>query len=202
MGDAKSQSICKQLYWELKDDYGRFNYLSWLLRSVPGRTGFMLRRRLLGKYFSHLGENVAIHPGVKIRGVHKLSVGDNVGLGEDIFIQAEGGVIIGNNVALGPGVKIWSANHKFEGLGPVNDMDYEYKKVVIEDDVWIGANCFIMPGVTLQRGSIVSACSVVGIKQYPPYSIIAGHPARVIGTRYEKAKEFSAQENSEKAKLI
>jgi len=189
MNNPNSPGICKQLYWELKDYYGRFNLLSWLIRSVPGRTGFLLRRRLLGKYFAFLGENVAIHPGVKIRGVHKLSVGNNVGLGEDIFIQAEGEVTIGSNVALGPGVKIWSANHMFEGLGPVNDTDYEYKKVVIEDDVWIGANCFIMPGVTIQRGSIVSACSVVGVKPYPPYSIIAGHPARAIGNRQTEVTE-------------
>jgi acetyltransferase-like isoleucine patch superfamily enzyme len=179
----------KQFYWEMKDYYGRFNFLSWLLRSVPCRTGFMLRRRLLGKYFANFGENVAIHPGVKIRGVHALSVGDNVGLGEDAFIQATGGVTIGNNVALGPGVKIWSTNHKFAGLGPVNDEEYEYKPILIEDDVWIGANCFIMPGVIIQRGSIVSACSVVGVKTYPPYSIIAGHPARVIGNRQGEEKQ-------------
>jgi acetyltransferase-like isoleucine patch superfamily enzyme len=143
----------------------------------------------LGKYFASFGENVNFFPGVKIRGVHKLSVGDNVGLGEDVFIQAEGGVEIRNNVALGPGVKIWSMNHRFEGQGPVNYADYEFKKIVIEDDVWIGPNCFIMPGVTIQRGSIVSACSVVGVKTYPPYSIIPGHPARVIGNRQGEAKE-------------
>jgi acetyltransferase-like isoleucine patch superfamily enzyme len=189
MSKVKSPGVLKLLYWELKDYYARFNLLSWLIRSVPGRAGFLLRSRLLGKYFASLGENVYIYPGVKIRGVHKLSIGNEVGLGEDVFIQAEGGVTIGNNVALGPRVMIWSMNHKIEGQSPITDEHYEYKKVVIEDDVWIGANCFIMPGVTIQRGSIVSACSVVGVKAYPPYSIIAGHPARVIGNRQGEAKE-------------
>jgi acetyltransferase-like isoleucine patch superfamily enzyme len=189
MEKIKFSYICKRFYWDMKNYYGRFNYLSWLIRNFPGPTGFLLRSRLLGKYFAHFGENVTIHSGVKIRCVHLLSVGDNVGLGDDVFIQAAGEVTIGNNVALGPGVKIWSANHKFEGLSPVNNVDYEYKKVVIEDDVWIGANCFIMPGVTIQRGSIVSAGSVVGVKAYPPYSIIAGHPARIIGSRQEQERK-------------
>jgi acetyltransferase-like isoleucine patch superfamily enzyme len=186
MEKIKYCDILKNFYWEFKDYYGRFNYLSWLIRNIPGKAGILLRRRMLGKYFAHFGENVGFLAGVKIRNVHKLSVGDNVGLGDDVFIQAGGEVTIGNNVALGPGVKIWSINHNFEGLGPVNDIHYDRKKVVIDDDVWIGANCFIMPGVTIQRGSIVSACSLVGVKAYPPYSIIAGHPARVIGNRQEK----------------
>jgi len=189
MNKVDSPPICKQFYWELKDYYGRFHLLSWILRSIPGQTGSLLRVRLLRKYFASFGENVNFFPGVKIRGVHKLSVGNNVGLGEDVFIQASGGVEIGNNVALGPGVKIWSMNHKLDGSGPANDEDYEYKKIVIEDDVWIAANCFIMPGVTIQKGSVVSACSVVGVKVYPPYSIIAGHPARVIGNRQGETKQ-------------
>lgn len=183
MNKINSIRILKQCYWELKDPYGRFNFLSWLFRSFPGETGSLLRRRLLGRYFASFGENVSFFPGVKIRGASRLKIGDNVGLGEDVFINAGGGVEIGNNVALGPGVKIWSMNHKYEGHGPVNDDDYEMKPVVIEHDVWIGANCFIMPGVTIKKGSVVSACSVVGVKVYPPYAIIAGHPARVIGNR-------------------
>jgi acetyltransferase-like isoleucine patch superfamily enzyme len=176
-------NIFKLLYWELSDKYGRFNYLSWLLRNIPCKVGNRLRCHFLGKYCASFGHNITFFPGIKIRGVPMLSIGNNVSLGEDNFLQATGGIEIGNNVALGPSVKIWSVNHKYEGLGAVNDVDYDYKKVVIEDDVWIGANCFIMPGVTIQKGSIVSAGSIVGIKLYPPYSIIAGHPARVIGNR-------------------
>ena len=50
-------------------------------------------------------------------------------------------------------------------------------------DCWIGANAFIMPGANLGEGTIVSAGSVVGGKAVPPYKILAGNPARVIGSR-------------------
>lgn len=183
----KSPNILRLLYGDLDDNDGRFDYLSWLLRTLPGKAGGRIRGAVLGRYFASFGKNVEYFPGVKIRGVHNLSIGDNVGLGEDLFIQANGGVEIGNNVAIGPGVKIWSVNHKFGKTGPVND--YELKKVVIEDDVWIAANCFIMPGVTIPRGTIISACSVVGVKAYPPYRIIAGHPARVISCRQGEGED-------------
>jgi len=54
--------------------------------------------------------------------------------------------------------------------------------VTIEDDVWLGANVFVMPGVTIGKGAIVSAGSVVN-KSVPSYAIVVGNPARVIGWR-------------------
>ena len=56
-------------------------------------------------------------------------------------------------------------------------------EVIIGNDVWISSNAFILPGVVLPDGVVVSAGSVVGIKAYSPYSIVAGNPARVIGSR-------------------
>jgi acetyltransferase-like isoleucine patch superfamily enzyme len=178
-------SAWKILYWELRDFYGQFMYLSWFLRSIPGEFGIRARGRLLRKYFGSCGSGVIIHPGVKFRNVQNLFVGDNVHIGEDAHIQAGGGVEIGNNVMLGPGIKIWSQNHEFGPVGPVNDQDYQYRKVIIEDDGWIGANAFIMPGVHLPIGSIVVAGSVVGVKIYPPYAVIGGNPARVVKLRQE-----------------
>jgi maltose O-acetyltransferase len=176
-------SLLKIFYWDIKNAQGRFQFLHCFIRNIPGGIGIRLRRKWLGKYFLSCGKNLIIATGFKIRNPQLLAVGDNVNISDDVFIQAGGEVEIGNNVAIGPSAKIWSQNHKVEGLGAVNEVDYEYKKVVIEDDVWLGANCFIMPGVTIKKGSIISACSVVGVKAYPQYAIIAGNPARVIGNR-------------------
>ncbi|MBK6898705.1 MAG: maltose O-acetyltransferase [bacterium] len=65
----------------------------------------------------------------------------------------------------------------------MRDQGAEYREIVIGGDVWIGSNAFLMPGVELGDGCIVSAGSVVGAKKYPPYSILMGNPARVIGNR-------------------
>ncbi len=58
----------------------------------------------------------------------------------------------------------------------------EEKPVVIEDDVWIGSRVTILPGVTIGRGSVVGAAAVV-TKDVPPYSVVAGNPAKVVKTR-------------------
>lgn len=175
--------LMKLFKWEMQDRWGRYIWLNYIIRSLPGEFGIYARYILLKKYFKHCGKNVMIHPGVYFRGIHEISVGNNVGIGNNSFIQASGGLEIGDNASLGPGVKIWTQNHKFEKTGPVNDRDYEYKKVIISKDVWIGANAFIMPGAEIGEGAIISACSVVGGKKIPPYSIVGGHPARVIGQR-------------------
>lgn len=54
--------------------------------------------------------------------------------------------------------------------------------IIVEDDVWIGANAVLVSGVTIGKGSVVGAGAVV-TRSFPPYSIIAGVPARTIGTR-------------------
>ena len=78
---------------------------------------------------------------------------------------------IGNNVAIGPDVMIRdSDNHHINGSKP------ESAPITIEDDVWIGARCIILKGVTIGKGSVVAAGSVV-IRSCPPHSLIAGNPA-------------------------
>jgi maltose O-acetyltransferase len=80
-------------------------------------------------------------------------------------------------------VKVWSVNHRFDDPDqPWLLQGWELKPVVIEDDVWLGANVFIMPGVTIGKGAIVSACAVLS-RSVPPYSLVAGNPARVVGWR-------------------
>jgi acetyltransferase-like isoleucine patch superfamily enzyme len=57
--------------------------------------------------------------------------------------------------------------------------------IVVEDDVWIGWRATVLDGVTIGRGAVVAACAVV-TKSVPPYSIVAGVPARIIGVRFDK----------------
>ena len=57
--------------------------------------------------------------------------------------------------------------------------DNEYGDVIVEEDVWIGMNVTLLPGVTIGRGAIIGAASVV-TKSIPPYAIAVGNPAKVI----------------------
>lgn len=177
-------SFLRELYWELSAANGRFEYIQFLFGQIPGLLGKKLRQILYKRFIPVCGRDVQIYPGVRIHNAAGLTIGDNVGIGFDCALQAGGGIEIHDRAAFGPGCKVWSLNHRFDDAdSPMLDQGYEFKKVVIGKDVWLAANVFIMPGVELGEGCIVSAGSVVGARKYPAYSIISGNPARVIGNR-------------------
>lgn len=110
---------------------------------------------------------------------------ENIKLGENsernflfsggCYIQANNGIEIGSNVWWGPNVGIISANHDPKNMtGHIKE-----KPIVIGDNVWIGMNSVILPGVSLGNGVIVGAGSVV-TKSFPDNVIIAGNPAKII----------------------
>lgn len=178
---------------------GRYLWLETLVRNVPGDTGVALRRWALGRYFKRAGAGLVIYPGARILGPRMLSVGEGCHIGVENIIQANGEIEMGNHVILGPGVKIWSVNHVFTRLDvPIWDQGYQHKKVTIGNGVWIGANSFIMPGANIGDHVVISAGSVVAGKDVEPYAILAGNPARKIGTRQERldAVQVSADHGS------
>lgn len=108
--------------------------------------------------------------------------------------------MIGRNVIFGPKPTIITGDHRIDIVGKfIADVGNDDKlsendlPVVIEDDVWCGANVTILKGVTIGHGSVVAAGAVV-TKSCPPYSIIGGVPARVIKKRFT---EEEAQRNDD-----
>lgn len=121
----------------------------------------------------HVKSNADISPRIKI--------GDRSELGCNCLIY--GGVTIGKNVLMGPDVKIITRNHNFSDLNtPIQEQGDFESPVLIEDDVWLGANVIILPGVKINKGSIVAAGAVVR-SEVPAFSIVGGVPAKVIGRR-------------------
>lgn len=176
--------IIKLFYWAIRTRSGRYQLLQAFIKDIPGLYGREIRSKAYRKHFGKAGEGIVIHMDARIRNIDKLFLGDRSRIGECVMIQAGGEIEIGEDVLIGPGAKIWSANHGFSDTSiPIQDQEYENKKVIIGDGCWIGANAFIMPGVNLGTGCIVAAGSVVGAKDYPANKIIAGNPARIIGTR-------------------
>lgn len=176
--------LIREIIRALFNKQQRFRFRYHCIRNLPGEYGFILRRRVLRRWFGSVGEGLKVHEGFRFRNIELIKCGRNVNIGVDAFIQAGGGVEIGDYAILGPGAKIWTQNHASSRVDiPIQEQGAEYKPVKIGRDVWIGANAFIMPGVTLGDGCVVAAGAVVGAKNYPPYKILAGNPARVIGTR-------------------
>jgi acetyltransferase-like isoleucine patch superfamily enzyme len=125
----------------------------------------------------HIGRESSVHMGCFITGLN-ISIGDYSTISRKCHLDGRGGLQIGNCVSISPEVYTVSLTHDLQNpLFPTVG-----KQIIIEDYVWIGARAMIMPGVTIATGTIVGAQSVV-TKSFPPYSIIAGVPAKVIGER-------------------
>lgn len=124
-----------------------------------------------------------------------ITVGKNCFLGEYNVVRGQGGVTIGNDVYTGPMVQLVAVNHVFHDANrPIREQGITAKGIVIEDDVWLGANVTVVDGVTVGKGSIIGAGSVV-TQDIPPYSIAVGTPAKPIKSRQNM--EMPAAEEAE-----
>ena len=123
--------------------------------------------------------------GARIYDPRNIVIGDDTIIGEKATIDgrkqlanSDGGLEIGSHVDIASEVMIWTSQHD------LSDPDFKpvEKKVLIEDYVFIGPRAIILPGVTLGKGSVVAAGAVV-TKSVEPMSMVAGVPAKPIGTR-------------------
>ena len=110
--------------------------------------------------------------------VGDVTIGNHTRIG--IHCTVIGPVCIGNNVNLAQGITVSALNHNFEDTTRrIDEQGISTKPVMIGDDVWIGANAVILPGVTIGQHVVVAAGAVV-TKDVPDYSLVAGVPAKVI----------------------
>nr|WP_277603488.1 acyltransferase [Acinetobacter dispersus] len=110
-------------------------------------------------------------------------MGDDVDLATGVLITTDGGVSIGDRTLVGYGTKILSSNHNIPKLpNRIFDSGHTKAPVIIGKDAWLGANCIILPGVTIGDGAIVAAGSVV-TKDVPTNVLVGGIPAKIIKER-------------------
>lgn len=109
---------------------------------------------------------------------YNIEIGMNFYSDVGLTILDQGKVIIGDHVILGPHVNIYTANHPFNEIERMKGLEYA-KPVIIHNNVWIGGNVTILPGVKINEGAIIGAGSVV-TEDIAPYVIAAGNPCRII----------------------
>ena len=144
-----------------------------------------------------IGSNLHLGVGTILDSTVGLAIGNDVYIGKGCTIECNGsigdGVMIANNVGL-----IGRNDHDFRAVGKsirrcpwIGDADFDPKlkaeRLVVGDDVWIGYGAIVLSGVTLGRGAIIAAGSVV-TRDIPPYAIAAGVPARPVGRRFDDAQ--------------
>ena len=137
------------------------------------------RKAILEELFGQdLDDRTMVNPTFRCDIGTNISIGRNVHINFDCVILDSAEVEIGDNVLIGPKVCIVTPGHKFPPEMR-RDIATVARKVVIEDDVWIGAGALILPGVTVGEGAIVGAGAVV-TKDVPAGETYAGVPARNI----------------------
>jgi len=112
-----------------------------------------------------------------------ITIGNNCTVNPFSILYGHGGLTIGNGVRIAAHCVFIPANHNFSNVElPIYQQGYNQRGIVIEDDVWIGANCTILDGVIIGKGCVIGAGTVV-TKSIDPYSVAVGVPARVIKKR-------------------
>ena len=159
-----------------------------LFMHIPSRDknsgiGIALRRMVLSKLLAHMGENFNIKQKVYLGDCRNISIGDNSGIGKNCELYGENGIRIGSQTIVSRYTMILTSNHSFRDKHtPICQQGLTKAPVSIGDDVWIGARCMILGGVTIGDGAVVAAGAVV-TKDVAPYAIVGGVPAKEIGQR-------------------
>lgn len=174
--------------------------VDWLIMNqVETRPRWFIR--LLAPLYQHRGKHAVIHRSARMdtppyrkfylgdysvvesfacinNAVGDVIIGDHTRIG--LHNTIIGPVTIGSHVNLAQGITITALNHNFSDAEKrIDEQGVNTTPVVIEDDIWIGANAVILPGVTIGQHSVVAAGAIV-TKDVPPHSLVAGVPAKVI----------------------
>lgn len=139
--------------------------------------------------FATCGSSVFIGAGARMT-YKNIHIGSHVSINTGaLFMCTRAQIYIGNHVMMGPNVTMITGGHRIDLTDRYMDSITEEEKlpendqdIVIEDDVWIGANAIILKGVTVESGSVIAAGAVV-TRDVPSGAIVGGVPARVIKYR-------------------
>lgn len=133
-----------------------------------------IMRRLLGK----AGMNCQIEPPFYCDYGYNIEFGNNVFINHECVILDGAKVILGNNVFVAPQCGFYTAGHPLDHERRNEGLEYALP-ITVGDNVWIGGQVCILPGVTIGSGSVIGAGSVVN-KDIPAGVLAAGNPCRVI----------------------
>lgn len=119
-----------------------------------------------------------IYGGTEFRAPNKIHIGQNSIVGNDCLLDGRSELFIGQNVNISSGVWIWTQHHDMQS----SNFDIVGDKVTINDRVWLCSRSIILPGVVVGEGAVVASGAVVS-RDVPPFAIVGGIPAKIIGTR-------------------
>lgn len=135
---------------------------------------------------------VVIYSGAEIRNPTQLFIGKGTIIGDNAILDARAGITIGENVNFSSNVSIWTYQHDYRDSYFACNTDH-VGPVTIGNRAWIGPNVIILRNVTIGEGAVIAAGAVV-THDVPPYTLVGGIPAKVIGKRPTDLKyEFTGK---------
>ena len=142
-------------------------------------------RKIETKYFMkrmNVGGRVRFRHPLMIQHPEYIYIEDNVSINRNCTFLAHGKIFIGKNTMIGPSVTIITVNHNYQAEGLNAQRSHVLSQVRIGENVWIGANSLILPGISIGHNAVVAAGSVV-TKDIGESEVCGGNPARFIKRR-------------------
>jgi galactoside O-acetyltransferase len=186
------------------------DHLEFAVTFVPGRLGVALRRAWFRRRLSSLGTRASFGVGLQVSSGASIAIGDDFGCGRFCVLTAGGGgrigighrvnlnnnvtlnaavkghIDLGDDVIIGPNAVLRASDHVARDLDrPIRTQGHTGGVIVVERDVWLGANVTVAGGVRIGQGAVVAAGAVV-VTDVEPYTIVGGVPARFIKKRGEE----------------
>ncbi|MFQ0976877.1 sugar O-acetyltransferase [Vibrio campbellii] len=146
------------------------------------------RGEILGRLLASVGQNCYIEPPLRANWGCHTYLGDNVYANFNLTLVDDTYIYIGNSVMIGPNVTIATAGHPIDP-DLRRDVAQFNIPVRIGDNVWIGANSVVLPGVTIGENSVIGAGSIV-TKDIPANVVAVGNPCRVLREVGQHDKEY------------
>lgn len=151
------------------------------------------KKAVLKKLIGHLGKDVTVISPFYADYGYRISIGDGSFLNHNVYLMDGGTITIGRNVFIGPNCGFYTANHPLNYEQRNNGLE-QALPIVIEDNVWIGGDVTVLPGVTIGEGSVIGAKSLV-TKDIPANSLAFGNPCRII-RKIDQTERISNKEKN------
>ncbi len=156
---------------------------------IEGIVFFFLKkiRKLETAYYKkriHMGEDVRFRHPLMIQFPENIHLGNRVSINRNCTFLAHTRITVGDNTLIGPNVTIITVNHDYRFEGLMAKTAHSLSPVHIGENVWIGANAVVLPGVTIGNNAVIAAGSIV-TKDISEGIIVGGNPARFIKNRFE-----------------
>lgn len=147
------------------------------------------RVRIMKRMGVTINGPIAVRKGLEIRGGGgQLVINQGVSIGPGVLLDARKGLVIGESAVIAYQAIIWSLNHDY------NDIHFVTKgaKTTIGKYAWVCSRSIILPGVTVGEYAVVASGAIV-TKDVPPYAIVAGIPAKIVGYREKKEYDYGCK---------